>query len=290
MPTAAYGREKAYVERVLDAFESRHPDVRVVRFRPGFIFKRSSAAEQRRLFAGPLLPRLLVRPGRLPLVPHPPGLRFQALHSDDDAAAYQLGLHRDVAGAFNIAADPVIDARVLAQVLGGRAVTVPRRLVRGALAGAWHLHLVPADPTLLDLVLELPLLDTTRARSELGWAPRVSASRRSGRCSRGSPEGPANRRRLWRPTAPEDGTRFPRAWANEARDGEGRRDARRGGGRCRAPGWRERRLRAPSGVGGARPSHHGRGGHTRSSGQPRLLSDRSLTAAPAPISSAIRAG
>lgn len=31
------------------------------------------------------------------------------------------------------------------------------------------------DPALLDLVLGLPLLDTTRARDELGWAPRHSS-------------------------------------------------------------------------------------------------------------------
>jgi nucleoside-diphosphate-sugar epimerase len=52
MPTAAYGREKAYLERYLDAYELRHPEIRVVRMRTSFIFKRSSASEQRRIFAG----------------------------------------------------------------------------------------------------------------------------------------------------------------------------------------------------------------------------------------------
>jgi nucleoside-diphosphate-sugar epimerase len=40
-PTAGYTREKAYVERVLDAFERDHPEIRVVRLRPGFIFNAS---------------------------------------------------------------------------------------------------------------------------------------------------------------------------------------------------------------------------------------------------------
>ncbi|MDP9404835.1 MAG: NAD-dependent epimerase/dehydratase family protein [Actinomycetota bacterium] len=174
VPTAAYGREKAYVERALDAFEARHPDVRVVRLRPSFIFKRTAASEQRRLFAGPLLPGFVARPGRLPLLPHPPGLRFQALHSADAAEAYRLALVGDVRGAFNLAAGPVIDAAVLADVFGARQLSLPRPLVRAAVAAAWHLHLAPADPTLLDLVLQLPLLDTTRARDELGWEPRFS--------------------------------------------------------------------------------------------------------------------
>jgi nucleoside-diphosphate-sugar epimerase len=80
-----------------------------------------------------------------------------------------------VAGAFNVAAEPVIDADVLADVLGTRPVRAPRALVRAATAVAWRAHLAPADPALLDLVLGLPLLDTRRAHDELGWAPRHSA-------------------------------------------------------------------------------------------------------------------
>jgi nucleoside-diphosphate-sugar epimerase len=171
VPTAAYGREKAYVERMLDAFEARNPDVRVVRLRPGFIFQRASASAQRRLFAGPLLPGRLVRPGRLPLLPVPSGLRFQALHAADAAQAYRLAVVNDVRGAFNVAADPVIDQDVLADLFETRPLAVPHRVARGALAAAWHAHLIPADPGLLDLVLQLPLLDTRRAREELGWHP-----------------------------------------------------------------------------------------------------------------------
>ena len=175
LPIAAYGREKSYVERLLDIFERDHPDVRVVRMRPGFIFKRSSAEAQRRLFAGPLLPNSLVRPGLIPLLPDLPGLRLQALHSEDAAQAYHLAVTRDVRGAFNIAAEPVVDAQALAMLLEARVVRLPRRPVRAALRTAWRLHLVPASPQLLDLALSLPVMDTTRATTELGWQPRVDA-------------------------------------------------------------------------------------------------------------------
>jgi nucleoside-diphosphate-sugar epimerase len=171
LPTAAYSREKAYVERVLDTVEVSHPDRRVVRLRPGFIFQRPAAAEQRRLFLGPLLPNRLMRPGRLPALPLPSGLRFQAVHTDDIAEAYRLAIVGDVRGAFNVATDPAIDGRTLAELLDTRLVEVPRPLFRAGLAAAWRAHLVPTDPALLDLVLELPLLDTTRARTELGWRP-----------------------------------------------------------------------------------------------------------------------
>jgi UDP-glucose 4-epimerase len=171
LPTAAYGREKSYVERVLDTFERDHPDMRVVRMRPAFIFKRESASEQRRLFAGPLLPGRLVRPELIPVVPDIPGLRLQALHSTDAAQAYRLAVVRPVRGAFNVAADPVLDPRTLAEFLGARPVRVPSGLVRAVIAAGWHLHLIPASPTLFDLALSLPVMDSGRARDELGWEP-----------------------------------------------------------------------------------------------------------------------
>lgn len=110
-PQAAYTREKAYLERLLDAYEHAHPDVRVVRMRPGFLFKRESASEQRRIFAGRLVPGRLVRARLIPAVPDLPGLRFQALHTDDAAAAYIAAVSRPVSGAFNLAAGPPVDAR-----------------------------------------------------------------------------------------------------------------------------------------------------------------------------------
>jgi UDP-glucose 4-epimerase len=188
-PMAAYGREKAYVERVLDAFEAKNPSIRVVRMRPAFIFKRESATEQRRLFAGPLLPRRLLRPGRLPVLPVPEGLRFQALHADDAADAYARATLNDVRGAFNIAADPVIDAAALAELMSARVVNVPRIAIRAPLSAAWHAHFVPADAALYDLFMDLPLLDATRARQELGWQPRRSGLEALGEVLHGIAEG-----------------------------------------------------------------------------------------------------
>ncbi|HEU0088633.1 MAG TPA: NAD-dependent epimerase/dehydratase family protein [Pseudonocardiaceae bacterium] len=175
-PGAAYTREKAYLERVLDSFELRNPGVRVVRLRPGFIFKQESASEQRRLFAGPLLPNRLVRPGLIPVIPDLPGLRFQAMHTADAAEAYRLAALQPVRGAFNIAAEPVIDAAMLASCLNARIIRVPAWPVRAAVSASWWLHLVPASPGLLDAVLRLPVMDLTRARTELGWSARHSSS------------------------------------------------------------------------------------------------------------------
>ncbi|MFB9465941.1 SDR family oxidoreductase [Streptomyces cinereospinus] len=174
-PDAAYCREKAYLERTLDTFERDHPGVRVVRMRPAFLFKRESASEQRRIFGGKFLPGPLARPDLLPVLPDIPGLRVQALHTDDAARAYQLAVDSDVRGAFNLAADPPVDARLLAGLLGSRPVRLPRGAARSAIAAAWGLHLLPASPHLFDAVLRLPLMDCTRAHTELGWRPTRTA-------------------------------------------------------------------------------------------------------------------
>ncbi|QKW30547.1 SDR family oxidoreductase [Streptomyces seoulensis] len=174
-PDAAYTREKAYLERTLDTFERDHPGVRVVRMRPAFLFKAESASEQRRIFGGRFLPGPLARPELLPFLPDIPGLRVQALHTDDGARAYQLALRREVRGAFNLAADPPLDAKVLGELLDARPVRLPRTAARSAIAAAWGLRLLPASPHLFDAVLRLPLMDCTRAHTELGWRPRRTA-------------------------------------------------------------------------------------------------------------------
>ncbi|MCF0087914.1 MULTISPECIES: SDR family oxidoreductase [unclassified Streptomyces] len=176
-PDAAYTREKAYLERTLDAFEYRHPEVRVVRMRPAFLFKRESASEQRRIFGGKFLPGPLAKPETLPFLPDVPGLRVQALHTDDAAHAYRLAVRTQVRGAFNLAAEPAVDAGVLGELLGvRRQVRLPRTAVRSAVAAAWGLRLLPASPHLFDAVLRLPLMDCTRAQVELGWRPTKPAT------------------------------------------------------------------------------------------------------------------
>ncbi|MFF3322590.1 NAD-dependent epimerase/dehydratase family protein [Streptomyces sp. NPDC002889] len=175
-PGAAYCREKAYLERVLDTYEREHPGIRLVRMRPGFLFKEEAASEQRRIFAGRFLPGPVIRPGVVPFVPDLDGLRFQVLHTDDAARAYLHAVLLDAHGAFNLAADPVIDAQRLGELLRARVVRVPRAAVHAALSAAWGLRLAPASPQLFDAVLRLPLMDAARARQELDWEPRVSAT------------------------------------------------------------------------------------------------------------------
>jgi UDP-glucose 4-epimerase len=174
--TSFYSRHKAEVERLLDAFEREFPSVRTVRLRPGLIFKREAAQEIRRYFAGPFLPSPLVRRGLIPVVPDLDRLRFQAVHSLDVGEAYRLAVVRDDArGAYNIAADPVLDPAELGSLLGARRVRVRPGLLRGAASLSWRLRLQPSPPGWLDMALGVPLMSTSRARDSLGWTPRRSS-------------------------------------------------------------------------------------------------------------------
>lgn len=173
--TSFYSRHKAEVESILDEVSDAHPGMRVVRLRPGLIFKREAAAGVRRLFAGPLLPNFLLRKRLIPFVPRMERLRFQAVHSYDVGEAYRLAITKEVRGAFNVAADPVLDPGELSDLFSARQVALSPGVARALTAFTWRLHLQPTPEGWLDLALQSPLLDSTRARTELGWAPRYTS-------------------------------------------------------------------------------------------------------------------
>jgi UDP-glucose 4-epimerase len=216
--TSFYSRQKAEVERILDHFERDRPETRVVRLRPGLIFKREAATGIRRLFAGPFLPSPLLHPRLLPLVPDIPGLRFQAVHSRDVGHAYRLAVVGDARGAFNVAGEPVLDPLELSRIVGARRVPMPVGVARGATALSWRLHLQPTPPGWLDLALEAPLLDVTRARVELGWEPRAGADEALLELLTGLREGAGA------PTPPLDRATSGRARVRELTGGLGSRE------------------------------------------------------------------
>lgn len=176
--TSFYSRHKSEVERLLDRLGHEQPQLRIARLRPGLIFKREAATEIRRLFLGPLFPPALMRSSLVPMFPDVPRLRFQAVHSDDVGEAYRAAVLSDSAGAFNLAAEPVIGSAELAAMLHARLVKVPRAgaAIRAAAAASYRLRLQPVEPGWVDMGLGVPLMSTDRVRRELAWEPRHSAT------------------------------------------------------------------------------------------------------------------
>ena len=166
-----YSRQKAAVERIMDRFERDYPALRLVRLRPAFVLKAPEGLGIERFFLGRPWPKLLFQRALIPFVPRNSKLRFQAVHSSDVAEAFRLALIHDVKGAFNLAAEPILDADSLAAALAKPVLPVPSPLLHAAFSLAHRLRWQPADPSWLELVLSLPLVSSERARAELGWSP-----------------------------------------------------------------------------------------------------------------------
>jgi len=173
--SSTYSRHKSRAERMLDELQQEHPERRVVRLRPGVVLQAAAASELARYFLGPFVPQSLVRRALLPLVPAVSRLAVQAVHAEDVTSAYVLAATTPVTGAFNIAAEPVLDPAVLARLLAARQVPLPAAVLRGLVDATWRLHLQPTDPGWVDIARLGPLMDTTRAQDVLGWTPRTDA-------------------------------------------------------------------------------------------------------------------
>jgi UDP-glucose 4-epimerase len=172
IPSSVYSSHKAIVERILDRFEAESPEVVVTRLRPGLVFQRDAGREIPLLFIGGLAPATgLLRLGRPPVLPLPRNVVVQAVHADDLADAYWRAVERRAPGAFNIAAEPVLDAETIAGVLGARRLPFPLGVLRAIVWSTWHLRLQRTDVGWLDIATGCPVMRCDRARDVLGWVP-----------------------------------------------------------------------------------------------------------------------
>jgi nucleoside-diphosphate-sugar epimerase len=94
------------------------------------------------------------------------------VHADDVADAYWRVLQRRASGAFNVAAEPVIDPNALGWLLGARRIMpLPLGLLRAVVDLTWRARLQATDAGWVDMAAAAPIMDTTRAREKLGWSP-----------------------------------------------------------------------------------------------------------------------
>lgn len=105
-----------------------------------------------------------------------PAVPTQFVHASDVAAAALLCVHgQGPVGAYNLAGDDVVEGEEVPELLGLRTLPLPRHVRRPAMravAALQSLHPVFAWPLTF---AEPVLVDTTKARTELGWRPRYSS-------------------------------------------------------------------------------------------------------------------
>jgi nucleoside-diphosphate-sugar epimerase len=167
--SSPYSRHKAAAERLLDAHERAGHETVVSRLRPGIVGQRSAGSALLRYGVPAVVPAAVL--DHVPVLPLDRRLVVPMVHADDVAEAIAVVLDRRMGGAFNLASDPPITTERIAEALGARAVHVPSSVLRPLMSAAWHARLQQVDPGWLDLAFALPLLDSARARRDLGWTP-----------------------------------------------------------------------------------------------------------------------
>jgi nucleoside-diphosphate-sugar epimerase len=174
-----YAQEKAEIEQVLAAEAVLHPELDIYLLRPPIVLGPHSTGAKT-LWPGQLEPlgrALAAAIARLP-VPLPaivPPLPLQFVHEDDVGDALLRCIAGDgPPGAYNIAGDGVLTAADVARELGLAVLAVPDGPFQAAarlLAGVPH---APPVTGWAEAMSHPAIVDTTRARRQLGWQPRYS--------------------------------------------------------------------------------------------------------------------
>jgi nucleoside-diphosphate-sugar epimerase len=176
-----YAREKAELERLLQAeAATRSAGPVLYLLRPSIVVGPHTVGAKD-LLPGPLAPlasRLASGAGRLtlPLPVLVPALPLQLVHETDvGQALLRCVVAAGPAGAYNIAADGIITAADIARELGLLPLPLPPGPAQFAARTTAWLPFLPPVAQWVEAASHPAIMDTTRAKQELGWAPRFTA-------------------------------------------------------------------------------------------------------------------
>jgi nucleoside-diphosphate-sugar epimerase len=112
-----------------------------------------------------------------PVLPDP-GVPFQLVHHDDVAFAIRAAVvGRGRPGVYNLAGPGQLTIRQLAEELGWYSIPVPELAVDATAEVVGRLGFLPAQAQWISAFREPVIMDTSKARRELGWRPRHNALR-----------------------------------------------------------------------------------------------------------------
>jgi nucleoside-diphosphate-sugar epimerase len=177
-----YAREKAGLEHLLRAEAARSAGPVLYLLRPSIVLG-PHAVGGKDLLRGPLAPlaRALARQaGRFPVpVPVPvlvPALPVQLVHEQDmGQALLRCVMAAGPPGAYNIAADGIVTGADIARELGLVPLPVPAAAAQFAARAISALPFLPPVAQWVEAASHPAIMDTTRAKQELGWVPRFTA-------------------------------------------------------------------------------------------------------------------
>jgi nucleoside-diphosphate-sugar epimerase len=175
-----YAQEKAEVEELLAAEAAEHPELALYLLRPPVVLGPNTLGAKD-LLPGPLAPlgrRLAEAANRRLPVPVPlvvPAMPVQFVHEDDVGRALLLCvLGAGPPGPYNIAGDGVLTAVDVAREYGALPIPVPAAPAELAARAISRLPFLPPAAEWVEAFSHPAIMDTTKAREQLGWRPRYS--------------------------------------------------------------------------------------------------------------------
>ena len=173
-----YAQEKAELEALLADEAAAHPELALYLLRPPVVLGPHTLGAK--VLPGPLGPLSRRLNGRLPRTPIPfpalvPDLPLQFIHEDDvGQALLQCVVAAGPPGAYNIAGDGVLSAVDVAREIGLRPLRLPAGPAHLAARTVAKVPFLPSFASWVEAMSQPAIMDTTRAKTELGWTPRYT--------------------------------------------------------------------------------------------------------------------
>jgi nucleoside-diphosphate-sugar epimerase len=174
-----YAQEKAELEDLLRAAAAGSAAPELYLLRPPVVLG-PNVIGGKDVLPGPLAPlgrRLFGTPRRLP-VPLPalvPDFPMQFVHEDDVGRALLLCvLGAGPPGAYNLAGDGIVTAADVAREYGAIPVPLPAWPAQLAARAMTRLPFLPPVGEWVEAATRPVLMDTTKAKRDLGWRPRYT--------------------------------------------------------------------------------------------------------------------